>query len=200
MKRICTVLVMFFLVLPLFADSQSVSPVYSYVSIGSGYNARFAFENDSRQSIPLTMQSGVLSNSDDGSFALGFGTRADFEFGIGSGSGFSMDILCGFEAMYRFSRNIALDVLAGLTVSILDTAGDADSIVTMGPGAAASVRLSPTGFSALSLDLGAAAYGHFAVDSDYAGAGITPFVAVTFDFGAIPYISIPHYVSHILVY
>ena len=75
-------------------DERALPPVYSYLSLQSGYNATVSDADGFQQAVPLSFQSGVLSNSDDGNYALGFGTRVDIDFGVGSDASlFSMDVL-----------------------------------------------------------------------------------------------------------
>lgn len=200
-KRLSIIVMLTSLVLS-FATAQeapAVSPIYSYASMSSGYGAILS-DQPYVQAIPLGVQTGVLSNSDDGRLALGFGTRMDMEFGITDGSDFSIDMLMGMECMYRFSRNVALDFMLGLAVGIVDTASTLGDVVTMGPGAAALVRFTPSHMNLVSLDIGMAAYAHIGIDTDYIGASLVPFIGITFDFTGFPYLALPHYAAHILVY
>ncbi len=179
---------------------QSVPAVSSYFSISSGYTAVMADEGFS-QGVPLGFQSGVLSNSSDGSYALGFGTRMDLSFGAGASSSMlALDMNFGIEGLIRVNSMLSFDFLAGLGIGVMETKESAykDSIVTMGPAASAALRFSPGANGIVSIDLGLAAYGHFAVGEDYSGLSVTPFVGFTFDFTAFPYI--PHYVTHLLIY
>lgn len=179
---------------------QSVPAVSSYFSISSGYTAVMADEGFS-QGVPLGFQSGVLSNSSDGSYALGFGTRMDLSFGAGASSSMlALDMNFGIEGLIRVNNMLSFDFLAGLGIGVMETKESAykDSIVTMGPAASAALRFSPGANGIVSIDLGLAAYGHFAVGEDYSGLSVTPFVGFTFDFTAFPYI--PHYVTHLLIY
>lgn len=179
---------------------QSVPAVSSYFSISSGYTAVMADEGFS-QGVPLGFQSGVLSNSSDGSYALGFGTRMDLSFGAGASSSMlALDMNFGIEGLIRVNSMLSFDFLAGLGIGVMETKESAykDSIVTMGPAASAALRFSPGANGIISIDLGLAAYGHFAVGEDYSGLSVTPFVGFTFDFTAFPYI--PHYVTHLLIY
>ena len=179
---------------------QSLPAVSSYFSISSGYTAVMADEGFS-QGVPLGFQSGVLSNSSDGSYALGFGTRMDLSFGAGASSSMlALDMNFGIEGLIRVNSMLSFDFLAGLGIGVMETKESAykDSIVTMGPAASAALRFSPGANGIVSIDLGLAAYGHFAVGEDYSGLSVTPFVGFTFDFTAFPYI--PHYVTHLLIY
>lgn len=179
---------------------QSVPAVSSYFSISSGYTAVMADEGFS-QGVPLGFQSGVLSNSSDGSYALGFGTRMDLSFGAGASSSMlALDMNFGIEGLIRMNSMLSFDFLAGLGIGVMETKESAykDSVVTMGPAASAALRFSPGANGIVSIDLGLAAYGHFAVGEDYSGLSVTPFVGFTFDFTAFPYI--PHYVTHLLIY
>lgn len=180
--------------------SQSVPAVSSYFSISSGYTAVMADEGFS-QGVPLGFQSGVLSNSSDGSYALGFGTRMDLSFGAGASSSMlALDMNFGIEGLIRVNSMLSFDFLAGLGIGVMETKESAykDSVVTMGPAASAALRFSPGANGIVSIDFGLAAYGHFAVGEDYSGLSVTPFVGFTFDFTAFPYI--PHYVTHLLIY
>lgn len=179
---------------------QSVPAVSSYFSISSGYTAVMADEGFS-QGVPLGFQSGVLSNSSDGSYALGFGTRMDLSFGAGASSSMlALDMNFGIEGLIRVNSMLSFDFLAGLGIGVMETKESAykDSVVTMGPAASAALRFSPGANGIVSIDLGLAAYGHFSVGEDYSGLSVTPFVGFTFDFTAFPYI--PHYVTHLLIY
>lgn len=179
---------------------QSLPAVSSYFSISSGYTAVMADEGFS-QGVPLGFQSGVLSNSSDGSYALGFGTRMDLSFGAGASSSMlALDMNFGIEGLIRMNSMLSFDFLAGLGIGVMETKESAykDSVVTMGPAASAALRFSPGANGIVSIDLGLAAYGHFAVGEDYSGLSVTPFVGFTFDFTAFPYI--PHYVTHLLIY
>ena len=192
---------------------QSVPAVSSYFSISSGYTAVMADEGFS-QGVPLGFQSGVLSNSSDGSYALGFGTRMDLSFGAGASSSMLAldmnfgieglirvnDMNFGIEGLIRVNSMLSFDFLAGLGIGVMETKESAykDSVVTMGPAASAALRFSPGANGIVSIDFGLAAYGHFAVGEDYSGLSVTPFVGFTFDFTAFPYI--PHYVTHLLIY
>ena len=179
---------------------QSVPAVSSYFSISSGYTAVIADEGFS-QGVPLGFQSGVLSNSSDGSYALGFGTRMDLSFGAGASSSMlALDMNFGIEGLIRVNSMLSFDFLAGLGIGVMETKESAykDSVVTMGPAASAALRFSPGANGIVSIDFGLAAYGHFAVGEDYSGLSVTPFVGFTFDFTAFPYI--PHYVTHLLIY
>ena len=179
-------------------DDVYVPPIYSYGSVSSGYVATLS-DQPYAQSIPLGLQTGILANSQDGSFALGFGARSDFEFGIGKeGPDISFDILMGLEGMYRMNRNVAFDFMLGLAVGVLDSRISNEPIITMGPGAAALVRFTPTYMNLVSLDVGLAAYGHIGLDVDYVGISLVPFVGITFDFTHFPYL--PHYAAHLLLY
>ena len=180
--------------------NQSVPAVSSYFSISSGYTAVMADEGFS-QGVPLGFQSGVLSNSSDGSYALGFGTRMDLSFGAGASSSMlALDMNFGIEGLIRVNSMLSFDFLAGLGIGVMETKESAykDSVVTMGPAASAALRFSPGANGIVSIDFGLAAYGHFAVGEDYSGLSVTPFVGFTFDFTAFPYI--PHYVTHLLIY
>lgn len=180
--------------------NQSVPAVSSYFSISSGYTAVMADEGFS-QGVPLGFQSGVLSNSSDGSYALGFGTRMDLSFGAGTSSSMlALDMNFGIEGLIRVNSMLSFDFLAGLGIGVMETKESAykDSVVTMGPAASAALRFSPGANGIVSIDFGLAAYGHFAVGEDYSGLSVTPFVGFTFDFTAFPYI--PHYVTHLLIY
>lgn len=179
---------------------QSVPAVSSYFSISSGYTAVIADEGFS-QGVPLGFQSGVLSNSSDGSYALGFGTRMDLSFGAGASSSMlALDMNFGIEGLIRVNSMLSFDFLAGLGIGVMETKESAykDSVVTMGPAASAALRFSPGANGIVSIDLGLAAYGHFAVGEDYSGLSMIPFAGFTFDFTAFPYI--PHYVTHLLIY
>ena len=179
---------------------QSVPAVSSYFSISSGYTAVIADEGFS-QGVPLGFQSGVLSNSSDGFYALGFGTRMDLSFGAGASSSMlALDMNFGIEGLIRVNSMLSFDFLAGLGIGVMETKESAykDSVVTMGPAASAALRFSPGANGIVSIDFGLAAYGHFAVGEDYSGLSVTPFVGFTFDFTAFPYI--PHYVTHLLIY
>lgn len=180
--------------------NQSVPAVSSYFSISSGYTAVMADEGFS-QGVPLGFQSGVLSNSSDGFYALGFGTRMDLSFGAGASSSMlALDMNFGIEGLIRVNSMLSFDFLAGLGIGVMETKESAykDSVVTMGPAASAALRFSPGANGIVSIDFGLAAYGHFAVGEDYSGLSVTPFVGFTFDFTAFPYI--PHYVTHLLIY
>ena len=148
---------------------QSVPAVSSYFSISSGYTAVIADEGFS-QGVPLGFQSGVLSNSSDGSYALGFGTRMDLSFGAGASSSMlALDMNFGIEGLIRVNSMLSFDFLAGLGIGVMETKESAykDSVVTMGPAASAALRFSPGANGIVSIDLGLAAYGHFAVGEDY---------------------------------
>ena len=193
MKKPAIILLLFSVIAFSASASQSVPAVSSYFSISSGYTAVMADEGFS-QGVPLGFQSGVLSNSSDGSYALGFGTRMDLSFGAGASSSMLA------EGLIRVNSMLSFDFLAGLGIGVMETKESAykDSVVTMGPAASAALRFSPGANGIVSIDLGLAAYGHFAVGEDYSGLSVTPFVGFTFDFTAFPYI--PHYVTHLLIY
>ncbi len=179
---------------------QSVPAVSSYFSISSGYTAVMADEGFS-QGVPLGFQSGVLSNSSDGSYALGFGTRMDLSFGAGASSSMlALDMNFGIEGLIRVNSMLSFDFLAGLGIGVMETKESAykDSMVTMWPASSAALHFGLGANGIVSIDLGLAAYGHFAVGEDYSGLSVTPFVGFTFDFTAFPYI--PHYVTHLLIY
>lgn len=182
-------------------DERALPPVYSYLSLQSGYNATVSDADGFQQAVPLSFQSGVLSNSDDGSYALGFGTRVDIDFGVGSDASlFSMDVLLGADVLLRLNDHVSFGLLAGLDVAVVDSESHNDGIVTMGPGAVFLTRLSPMRSGALAFDIGLAAYGHFALGEDYAGASLVPFVGITFDFSSFPYLFYPYHVSHVIVF
>lgn len=200
MKKPAIILLLLSIIAFSASASQSVPAVSSYFSISSGYTAVMADEGFS-QGVPLGFQSGVLSNSSDGSYALGFGTRMDLSFGAGASSSMlALDMNFGIEGLIRMNSMLSFDFLAGLGIGVMETKESAykDSVVTMGPAASAALRFSPGANGIVSIDLGLAAYGHFAVGEDYSGLSVTPFVGFTFDFTAFPYI--PHYVTHLLIY
>ncbi len=200
MKKPAIILLLLSVIAVSASASQSVPAVSSYFSISSGYTAVMADEGFS-QGVPLGFQSGVLSNSSDGSYALGFGTRMDLSFGAGASSSMlALDMNFGIEGLIRMNSMLSFDFLAGLGIGVMETKESAykDSVVTMGPAASATLRFSPGANGIVSIDLGLAAYGHFAVGEDYSGLSVTPFVGFTFDFTAFPYI--PHYVTHLLIY
>ena len=200
MKKPAIILLLFSVIAFSASASQSVPAVSSYFSISSGYTAVMADEGFS-QGVPLGFQSGVLSNSSDGSYALGFGTRMDLSFGAGASSSMlALDMNFGIEGLIRVNSMLSFDFLTGLGIGVMETKESAykDSVVTMGPAASAALRFSPGANGIVSIDLGLAAYGHFAVGEDYSGLSVTPFVGFTFDFTAFPYI--PHYVTHLLIY
>lgn len=200
MKKPAIILLLFSVIAFSASASQSVPAVSSYFSISSGYTAVMADEGFS-QGVPLGFQSGVLSNSSDGFYALGFGTRMDLSFGAGASSSMlALDMNFGIEGLIRVNSMLSFDFLAGLGIGVMETKESAykDSVVTMGPAASAALRFSPGANGIVSIDFGLAAYGHFAVGEDYSGLSVTPFVGFTFDFTAFPYI--PHYVTHLLIY
>ena len=200
MKKPAIILLLFSVIAVSASASQSVPAVSSYFSISSGYTAVMADEGFS-QGVPLGFQSGVLSNSSDGFYALGFGTRMDLSFGAGASSSMlALDMNFGIEGLIRVNSMLSFDFLAGLGIGVMETKESAykDSVVTMGPAASAALRFSPGANGIVSIDFGLAAYGHFAVGEDYSGLSVTPFVGFTFDFTAFPYI--PHYVTHLLIY
>ena len=98
------------------------------------------------------------------------------------------------------SSHVSFGLLAGLDVAVVDSESHNDGIVTMGPGAVFLTRLSPMRSGALAFDIGLAAYGHFALGEDYAGASLVPFVGITFDFSSFPYLFYPYHVSHVIVF
>ena len=104
-----------------FMEPQVV-PFYNYVSISTGYAPNFKISQGTvAQSVPLGLAAGVLANNTDGSFAIGFGSRADFRFGVGADSSdFSLDSLFALEGMARLGRHFGLDFMVGAAVSVVD--------------------------------------------------------------------------------
>lgn len=181
---------------------NSLPPFCSYISIQSGYNVAPS-DRGLAQTVPLAFQTGFLNNSDDGSWAMGFGTRIDIDFGIASSpDALNIDTLFGLETLLRPTNFMAVDLLFGLSTSVLDIPDTAfeESVVTLGPGLAAALRFSPPGINVVALDIGCAIYGHFAVEGHYTGFGVTPFVGITIDFSAFPYLYLPHYISHMIIF
>ena len=208
MKKItAAIAIILALPLALFASGPSqesvVPPFYNYLSISTGYNAQLAFSpSGCSQAVPLGMATGFLSNNSSGTFALGFGSRVDLEFGIGSDStDFSLDTVFGLEGMARINSFLALDFMAGLAIGVVDSESASDgSVVTMGPGGVIALRLFPSGFNAISIDAGLAAYGQIGITDRYYGISLVPYVGFTVDFGSFPYAYVPLAMANMLIY
>lgn len=174
-------------------------PTYAYTTLSTGFSLSSG-NGDISKAVPLSFQTGVLSNSDSGSMAMGFGTRMDIGFGIGSSDrDLSLDMVMGLDMLFRFNSTLALDVLAGYAVGFVDT-DNKTSILTMGPGLSAALRVTPAGFSAIALDAGAAIYGQFGIGDEYAGFNFVPYVSVTFDISAWYMLFYPFYGSHMIIF
>ena len=162
-------------------------PTYSYTTISTGFSISAAEKEEVRNAIPVSFQAGVLSNNESGSMALGFGTRIDIGFGIGSNS-----------------RNISIDTMAGLVLAgcafgFIDTEENPD-LLTMGPALSAALRITPAGFSAVALDAGAAVYGQFGIGDEYTGVNFVPYVSITFDLSSWPVFFHPYHSSHVIIF
>ena len=180
-------------------DMTVIPPTYSYVSLGTGYVAGLS-NQPYRQAVPVSMQAGVLSNNDSGTMGLGFGTRLDLGFDVGGDDGqLSFDILTGMDSIFRLNRVLSLDVIFGLATGIVDD-DRGGSIVTLGPGISAALRITPPGFTGIAFDIGAAAYGQFGVGEDYIGVDIVPFVGITFNVSSWPWFYHPLYLAETLIW
>ena len=193
MKKLILVILLALLSVGLFAsrdilDTEPHRPFYNYTMFGTGYTGTVS-NYDYIQSIPFVLQAGTLHNSKDGKMALGFGMRLDVEFGFKDRDVLlSMDLLTGLDMFFRLSRNIGIDVLLGFAFGMKDVGSEVQGelLTTIGPGASASLRLTPSNFSGLSFDIGLAAYGNFGVvnRASYAGVTLTPFVGLTVNLSA----------------
>ena len=185
-----------------FMEPQVV-PFYNYVSISTGYAPNFKISQGTvAQSVPLGLAAGVLANNMDGSFAIGFGSRADFRFGVGADSSdFSLDSLFALEGMARLGRHFGLDFMVGAAVSVVDDeAMEGGSVATMGPGGLLALKIFPTGTTVISIDLGMAVYGQFGMTDSYHGLSAVPYIAFAVDFGAFPYAYIPLSMANMIIY
>lgn len=205
MRKIAvSVLVLLFSIPTLWAlnemQESPYPPTYSYTTLSTGFSISAAEGEDMRNAIPVSFQAGVLSNNESGSMALGFGTRIDIGFGIGSNSrNISIDTMAGLDMLFRFNRSFALDVLAGCAFGFTDT-DENTSVLTMGPALSAALRVTPAGFSAVALDAGAAVYGQFGIGDEYTGVNFVPYVSITFDLSSWPVFFHPYHSSHVIIF
>lgn len=193
MKKLVLVLLTLLLSVGLFATDilarEPLRPFYGYLMMGTGYTGTFS-NYDYAQAFPLSIQAGTLHNSNNGKMALGFGVRLDMEMGS-DGYEFllSMDSLYGLDMFFRLNRNVGIDVLLGFAVGMKDVGREVrgELLFTMGPGAVASVRLSPSSFTGLAFDFGLAVYGNFGLANSVSYSGVTfiPFVGMTFDLSTL---------------
>ena len=168
-------------------DNSSDSPFYGYISFTSGYVANFSNQADSYDHfIPLGLQYGFMEFESTNRFALGFGHRVDLEYGIISdkaeNGSFSIETLAGLNGYIKINRHLALDLLVGVALGVIDTS--AKNFFTIGPGMAASLRIYP-GITGFSFDVGIATYGHFSFGGNYMGASVVPFAGFTFDMNSL---------------
>lgn len=205
MRKIAvSVLVLLFSIPTLWAlnemQESPYPPTYSYTTLSTGFSISAAEGEDMRNAIPVSFQAGVLSNNESGSMALGFGTRIDIGFGIGSNSrNISIDTMAGLDMLFRFNRSFALDVLAGCAFGFIDTEENPD-LLTMGPALSAALRITPAGFSAVALDAGVAVYGQFGIGDEYTGVNFVPYVSITFDLSSWPVLFHPYHSSHVIIF
>lgn len=175
-------------------------PTYSYTTISTGFSISAADGEEVRNAVPVSFQAGVLSNNESGSMAMGFGTRIDIGFGIGSNSrNISIDTMAGLDMLFRFNRSFAIDVLAGCAFGFIGTDENPD-ILTIGPALSAALRITPAGFSAVALDAGAAVYGQFGIGDEYTGVNFVPYVSITFDISSWPVLFHPYHSSHVIIF
>lgn len=146
-----------------------VPPASTYISVSSGGWVSFG-EGGTEISVPISFQAGYLVNNGRGSAAIGIGSRVDTAFGVGSNDLLTIAGLVGVDSHFRINRVLSVEAMGGVAFAVDDYwAG-------IGPGALVSARLTPPGFSGVSIDFGVSGYGLFGDRDRFA---LQPFVSFT---------------------